>query len=118
MAQAISGVISGAEPEIWNAHLDELLNTFIDEYASAGGPRLDLHELRLQVLLIVALSGIAFAMLAPVGITREINNLESVSSYQDHIFQQHDNARTQLHMLTKTLNVWQQYKLGDLIRAL
>ena len=58
VAQSISGAISGAEPFIWNEHLDELLTVFIEEYAAQGGPRLNLDELRLHVLLIVAFSGV------------------------------------------------------------
>jgi hypothetical protein len=32
-----SGALSGAEPFIWNEHLDELLTVFIEEYAAQGG---------------------------------------------------------------------------------
>jgi len=65
VAQSVSGAISGAEPFIWNEHLDELLTVFIQEYAAQGGPRLSLDELRLHNLLIVAISGVAYAMGAP-----------------------------------------------------
>jgi len=34
VAQSVSGAISGAEPFIWNEHLDELLTVFIEEYAA------------------------------------------------------------------------------------
>jgi len=54
VAQSVSGAISGAEPFIWNEHLDELLAVFIEEYAANGGSRLSLDELRLHNLLIVA----------------------------------------------------------------
>src|SRR3546814_6337967 len=62
VAQSVSGAISGAEPFVWNEHLDELLNVYIDEYAAQGGPRLNLDEMRLHNLLIVAASGIGYAM--------------------------------------------------------
>jgi hypothetical protein len=118
VAQSINGAISGAEPFIWNEHLDELLTVFIDEYADRGGPRLNLDELRLHILLIVAVSGIAYSMGAPIAIERDIANLDAAASYQDACFRDNENARIQLHMMVKTLNVWQTRKLGDVVRKL
>jgi hypothetical protein len=117
-AQSINGAISGAEPFIWNEHLDELLNVYIDEFAAQGGPRIDIDELRLHILLIVAVSGVAYSMNAGIAIEREIENIDSVHSHQDDCFVKHENARIQLHMMTKMLNVWQTRKLGDVIRQL
>ena len=118
VAQSISGAISGAEPFIWNEHLDELLNVFIDEYAAQGGPRLSLDELRLHILLIVAVAGVAYSMGAPIALERDIEDLDAIESDQDVCFRRHENARIQLHMMTKMLNVWQTRKLGDVIRKL
>jgi len=118
VAQSINGAISGAEAFIWNDHLDELLEVFIDEYAAQGGPRLDLDELRLHNLLIVAVSGISYSMGAPLAVEREIENIDTVESYRDDCFRRHENARIQLHMMTRMLNVWQTRKLGDVIRSL
>ncbi len=118
VAQSVSGAISGAEPFIWNEHLDELLAVYIEEFAAQGGPRLSLDELRLHNLLIVAVSGVAYSMGAPVAIERDIEDIDAVESYRDDCFRQHENARIQLHMMTKMLNVWQTRKLGDVIRGL
>jgi hypothetical protein len=118
VAQSVSGAISGAEPFIWNQHLDELLTVFIQEYAAQGGPRLRLDELRLHRLLIVAASGVGYSMAAPIAIERDIQAIDAVESYQDECFRRHENARIQLHMMTKMLNVWQTRKLGDVIRKL
>ena len=118
VAQSVSGAISGAEPFIWNEHLDELLTVFIQEYATHGGPRLGLDELRLHILLIVAVGGVAYSMGAPIAIERDIEDIDAVESYQDDCFRQHENARIQLHMMTKMLNVWHTRKLGDVIRKL
>ena len=118
LAQSINGAISGAEPFIWNDHLDELLLVYIEDYAARGGARLDLDALRLHVLLIVAVSGVAYAMGAPVAIEREVANLDAVASYKDAHFAEHETARIQLHMMTKTLNVWHTRQLGDVIRRL
>jgi hypothetical protein len=118
VAQSVSGAISGAEPLIWNEHLDELLAAFIDEYAARGGPRLSLDEMRLHTLLIVAVSGVAHSMGAPIAVQRDIAEIAAAESYQDACFREHENARIQLHMMTKMLNVWQTRRLGDLVRKL
>jgi hypothetical protein len=118
VAQSVRGAISGAEPFIWNDHLDELLTVFIEEYASQGGPRLSLDDLRLHNLLIVAVSGVAYSMGAPIAIERDIEDIDAIESYQDDCFRKHENARIQLHMMTKMLNVWQTRKLGDVVRKL
>ncbi len=117
VAQSISGAISGAEPFIWNDHLDELLAVFIEEYAAGGGPRLDLGELRLHILLMAA-SGLAHSMGAPVAVPREVEDIDAVESYRDSRFARHENARIQLHMATKLLNLWRTRELGDVVRAL
>lgn len=118
VAQAVSGIISGAESFIWEQHLDELLQWFVDQFAEHGGPELDVAELRLQIFMLLAVAGLSYYMSAPLAITREITNLDEVSSYQHEAFQQHENARIQLHMMTKLLNIWQQHQLGDLVRQL
>ena len=118
VAQSINGAISGAEPCIWNAHLDELLGLYIAEYAAHGGPRLKLDELRLHVLLIVAVSGVAYAMGAPIAIERDVPDIDAIESRRDPRFARHENARIQLHMMSKMLNVWEKRKLGDVVRSL
>ncbi len=67
--------------------------------------------------MIVALSGVAYSMNAGIAIQREIEDIDAVDSYRDDCFRKHENARIQLHMLTKTLNIWQTRQLGDVIRT-
>lgn len=116
-AQSITGAVSGAEPFVWNDHLDQLLAVYIEEYAANGGPRLDLDELRLHVLLMAA-SGMPHSMGAPIAVAREVDDIGALESYQDRRLAEHENARIQLHMTTKLLNLWQTRKLGDVVRAL
>ena len=55
---------------------------------------------------------------APVAIERDIANIDAVESYRDECFREHENARIQLHMMTKMLNAWKTRKLGDVVRSL
>ncbi len=118
VAQAILGAISGADPNIWRTHLDELLQVFIEEYRAQGAPELDLEELRLHVLLTTAISGVGFSMGAPVAIAREIDDIDALESSRDDALRDHDNARVQLHMMSNMLENWQTFALGDLVRQL
>jgi hypothetical protein len=117
VAQSITGAISGAETFVWDDHLDELLTGFVTEYAAWGGPQLDLDELRLHVLLTAA-STLAHSMGAPIALPREVEDLDGLESAQDSRLSRHENARIQLHMTTRLLNLWQTRALGDLVRAL
>jgi hypothetical protein len=117
VARSITGAISGAEPFVWDEHLDELLTVFIEEYAACGGPLLGLDELRLHVLLIAA-AGMAQSMGAPVAIPREVEDIGALESSRDSRLTDHENARIQLHMTSRMLNLWQTRELGDVVRAL
>ncbi|MGX7681745.1 hypothetical protein ACSMXN_22925 [Jatrophihabitans sp. DSM 45814] len=117
VAQSITGAISGAEPLIWDEHLDELLTVFIEEYAAQGGPLLDLDELRLHVLL-MTVSGLAWSMGAPIAVERAFDDIDGLEGHQDSRFRYHENARIQLHVMTRMLNVWQTRKLGEVVRGL
>lgn len=118
VAQSIQGVISGAESSLWDKHLDDILQLFVTVYAAHGGPQLDAEEVKRHILLQLAVAGLSFFMGAPVAIGREIPELDAVKSYRDECFQKHENARIQLHMMTKMLNVWQTRNLGEIVRQL
>ena len=117
VAQSITGAISGAEAHVWDEHLDELLTVFIEEYAASGGPLLSLDEVRLHVLLGTA-AGLPYSMGAPIALAREVEDIDALVDYRDSSLAETENARIQLHMTTKMLNVWQTRKLGDVVRGL
>jgi hypothetical protein len=117
VARSITGAMSGAEAFVWDEHLDELLTVFIEEYAACGGPLLSLDELRLHILLIAAF-GVTNSMGAPIAVAREVEDIGALESSRDSRLTEHENARIQLHMATRMLNLWQTRKLGDVVRAL
>jgi hypothetical protein len=116
VAQSILGSISGAEPHIWDNHLDDLVTVFIDEFAVQGGPVLALDEVRRDILLMVA-TNFDWSMGAPIAVGRAFADPGVLESSQDPQLLDHENARIQLHMTTRMLNVWQTRQLGDLVRA-
>ena len=74
VAKSIYGAFSGANPVLWDNHLDEMLATFADAYQACGGPRLTLETLRSQVLLVTGLMGVGYLLDAPAIIERRLGD--------------------------------------------
>jgi hypothetical protein len=51
-------------------------------------------------------------------VAREVEDISALESSRDSRLTEHENARIQLHMATRMLNLWQTRKLGDVVRAL
>jgi hypothetical protein len=114
VAAALYGSLSGAEPELWDDHLDSLLHLFTAEFARCGAPALDPEELGLHLHLFTAMMGLAYLMDAPPIIRKEIPDLEKATSRFDARFQQNENARVQIHFITQFLHQWQKHDFGSL----
>jgi hypothetical protein len=65
LGMAIWGAMSGAETEMWNEHLDELLYLFVAEVHRCGGPDLYADRLRRYTLLYAAAMGVAWLLDVP-----------------------------------------------------
>ena len=65
VAMALWGALSGAELDLWDHHLDELLNVFIDEIRRCGGPELSVDELSCQLMLYVGIMTVAWLLDVP-----------------------------------------------------
>jgi hypothetical protein len=118
VAMALWGCLSGAEVEIWNNDLDELLALFAAEFRGCGGPVLDVQELKLHLELYIAMMGVAWLMDAPALILNEIPDLATAANRFDPRFAASELARAQLHMMTVFLNLWQTQDFGRLAREL
>ncbi len=118
VAQSIYGAFSGAEPELWDAHLDDIIATFADEFARCGGPVLDTAKLRDHMLLVTGWMGIAFLMDYAALLEKRVPDLATVQDYRDPRIRDDEDARVPLHMLTMFLNQWQRHDIGALARRL
>ena len=114
VAAALYGALSSAEPELWDAHLDSLLQVFVEQFARSGATTLDPETLKLHLHLFTALMGLAYLMDAPPIIRMEIPDLAKATSRFDQRFQNNENARVQMHMITMFLNQWQRHDFGSL----
>jgi len=111
VAGSIWGCIGAAEPEFHDAHLDDLLDAFVTEYADAGGPLLDRDELALHLEMHVMLSALHMTT-APPAILREIPDPAVAADRYDPIFSVNETARVQLKVTVSLLNMWSRRDLG------
>ncbi len=112
---ALWGTLSGAEPGMLDAELDNLLTLFLTEYAAHGGPKVTLQNLQDHMFLYLATMGMAWLLDAPPLIRAQIPDLSPEHDRFDTRFKQNETARTQLHMLTNVLNLWETRNFGKIL---
>ncbi|CAN5220521.1 hypothetical protein BH10PSE13_BH10PSE13_22500 [soil metagenome] len=117
ICQTIWGSVGGAEPDLIDQHLDELLDLFIVEYARAGGPVLDKVAVERHLGLQVMMAGLGSMMSAPRAILREVPDPDVATDRYDPVFTANETARVQLKITISFLNMWHRYDLGRLLRA-
>lgn len=115
VSMAIWGCLSGAEINLWNDHLDELLALFAVEFKASGGPMLDLAELKLHLAIYVAMMGLNWMLDVPKFVQSRIPNLEKAESRLDARIQDDERARSQLLIMTAFLNRWEKENMADVI---
>jgi len=115
IALALWGTLSGAEPEMLDEQLDALLSLFLREYAAHGGPAIDLERLQDHMFLYVATMGMAWLLDAPPIIRAQLPDLAPEHDRFNIRFKNNESARTQLHMLTNVLNLWERRRFGRIL---
>lgn len=112
VAFALWGCLCAAPLEIWDRHLDELLSLFAHEFEDHGGPHLDVSELELHMKLYAAMMGVSYLIQSPSRILSRLPEAATASGPLDPIFRKSETARSQLHIMTTMLNLWQTRDLG------
>ncbi len=107
VAMALWGCLSAAETDLWNNHLDELLDLFTVEFRNCGGPALDIEELKLHILLYAGTMGLAWLLDAPPLILDLVPDLSEVPNRFDDRIRHVETARVQLQIMTVFLNLWE-----------
>ena len=112
LAYALWGSLSGTSVEIWNAHLDEFLQLFIDDYRAYGGPQLDLERLKLHLDFYVASVGLCMLMDAPALVLARLPEAASAAGPRDPVFRKNQVALGFFHTFVMFLNLWQTHDFG------
>lgn len=117
LAMALWGALSAAPPAFWDAHEDELLETFVDEYARSGGARLAPAALRQPLYLYAAFMGMNWLLDAPAYLKTLLPELGALQGPQDARLLRQEAPRTQLRMLSTLLHLWQSRDFGAVLGA-
>ncbi len=115
IAMALWGAMSGAETDMWECHLDDLLGLFVSEIRACGGPDLDVAELHHQLMLYVGIMAVAWLLDVPALIRSRFGDSTRSLSRNDPNIKDDESVRAPLQMLTNALNLWETAKFGDLL---
>ena len=115
VAMALWGAYSGAEIELWDQHLDELLAFFVAEFRRCGGPSLEPEELKLHLHLYIAIMGLAWLMDVPALIQAQTPDLTDIADRFDPRLAANEAARVRLHMMTTFLHLWNTQDFENLL---
>ncbi len=115
VAMALWGAMSGAETEMWDHHLDELLDVFVSEVSRCGGPDLSVSELSRQVMLYVGdhdgRVAAGRARTDPFTLRRHRHD----DDQKRPCIKNDESVRAPLQMLTNALNLWETQRFGELL---
>jgi hypothetical protein len=115
VAMALWGAMSGAETDLWDRHLDELLRLFVAEIHACGGPDLSVTELRTQVMLYVGVMTVAWLLDVPALIRARFGDAAHTITRKDPRIKDDESVRAPLQMLTNALNLWETQRFGELL---
>ena len=112
LGMAIWGAMSGAETDMWDNHIDGLLEVFVAEVRDYGGPDLDTDRLLRHTLLYAAVMGVAWLLDVPALIRKRFGD-DVPGSRRDPRIRDDESVRAPLQMLSNLLNGWERHRLGE-----
>jgi hypothetical protein len=107
LVTAISSCVVFAEPDFVLEHLDHFFALFSEMFEDAGGGPLDPEALKLQFALQMVAGGLRWPLGAVPLIEDDVPDLATVPDRFDPRIAEAELPRTQLHMLTAYLLLWQ-----------
>jgi hypothetical protein len=114
---AVWGALCAAETGLWDAHLDDLLQTFTGEVRHSGGADLDPAELGWQMLLYAAVMGITWLLDVPARLRARLGPDTAAVTRFDPRIADDESMRAPLQMLSNVLNLWASHPLGEMLDA-
>ena len=117
VAMALWGAMSGAETDLWDRHLDDLLGLFVAEMHDHDGPNLDAGRLRDQLMLYVGIMAVAWLLDVPALIRSRFGDAARSLTRDDPQIKDDESVRAPLQMLTNALNLWETTHFGDVLDA-
>lgn len=118
VAMALWGSLCGAEVTLWDRHLDDVLALFTAQYATMGGPELDVAHLRTRLFQYVAVMGVAWLLDVPALLRARLGDSLQGLTRADPRIADDEAVRAPLQMLTNVLELWQRFDFGAMFADL
>lgn len=115
---ALWGGLSAAHHDIWDRHLDELLELFVEEYRLGGGLAITVQALENHLMVHIATMGVARVLAFPEIITFRLPGIANLAGPRDPAVLAIEPARNCLHVFTVFLKLWERRGLGERIAKL
>jgi hypothetical protein len=117
VAMALWGALSGAETDLWDRHLDELLELFAAAVRDCGGPDLSVQALHESIMLYVGTMTVAWLLDVPALIRSRFGDGAHTLTRKDPPVKDDESVRAPLQMFTNALSLWKTWHFGDLLDA-
>lgn len=111
------GGLSAAHYDIWDHHIDELLELFVSEYHANGGPLVTKQELERHLTLHMATMAASRVLLFPEVILFRLPEIVGMEPDDERIMAI-DPARNSLHIYTVFLKFWLRQDFGAAVDRL
>lgn len=118
LAQSYYGMLCAGEADFLARHDAHLQALLLEEYAKAGGPRLDARAFDRDVKLSIAVLGTAWMLDAPSLLEAELPDYADLSDRTDPRLRDLFIPRCQLQLLRVFLSEWRRKDIGKAISAL
>jgi hypothetical protein len=118
LGSALWGGLSAAHHDIWDFHLHELLELFVQEYHEHGGPRISVKELEFHLALHMATMGVARVLAFPEIVEFRLPQCVNASGPHDPMFLDVDPARNCRQVYVNFLQHWRRMDFGGCVDRL
>ena len=106
------GGLCAMHPDIWDFHLDELLELFALVYGEHGGPRITAAALEQHLMVHMATMGVSRVLVFPEVITFRCPDIGQASGPRDPMILAIDPARNSLQIYISFLKTWHARDFG------
>jgi hypothetical protein len=118
LAQSYYGMLCSGEAAFLAEHDAHLQSLLLDEYAAAGGPRLDPAAFDHDVMLSIGVLGTAWMLDAPSLVEAEVPDYPDLQDRTDPRLRDLFIPRCQLQLMRVFLSEWRRRDIGKAIREL
>lgn len=118
LGSALWGGLSAAHHDIWDFHLRELLELFVQEYHEHGGPHIAVEELEFHLALHMATMGVARVLAFPEVVEFRLPECVNATGPYDPMFHAVDPARNCRQVYVNFLQHWRRMDFGACVDRL